>query len=152
MTRFFILLLLCASTVYAQPYDMNIRLKDGRSVVIPVRDIQKLTFAGGLSAVGNERLATVVRTFAILQNYPNPFNPSTTIEYELPAAGNVEIRIFNVNGQLVRTLVSDHRSPGRHAALWDGTNAFGVTVASGLYVYQVTYGHAILSKKMLLVK
>ena len=152
MPGLIILLLLCVSAAHTQPYDLNIHLKGRGSVTIPLKDIQKLTFAGAVTATGHQQLADVARTFAILQNYPNPFNPRTTIEYELAAAGAVEIRIFNVNGQLVKTLGSEHQSPGVHAAVWDGTNAFGVTVASGLYVYQVAFERTVLSKKMLLVK
>ena len=133
MSRLIILVLLWCSTAYTQPYDLNIHLKGKGRVAIPLQDIQKLTFAGAVTTVENQKLADVVKTFTILQNYPNPFNPRTTIEYELPAAGTVEIRIFNVNGQLVKSLGADQQPPGLHTAVWDGTNEAGRPVAGGVY-------------------
>ncbi|MBI4810963.1 MAG: T9SS type A sorting domain-containing protein, partial [Ignavibacteriales bacterium] len=131
MKRIAFLFILCACSVYSQTYYMNVRIKGGGTTSIPVNDIQKLTFSG-TTAVGNERLATVIKTFALLHNYPNPFNPSTTIEYQLPKTGNVEIKIFSINGQLVKTLESTHKIAGTHAVVWDGKNNTGQTVASGL--------------------
>ncbi len=142
----------CVCTAYPQPYTMNIRLKGGAMVSIPTSMIRKLTFSGRLTNVGEEKVATIVRTFAMFQNYPNPFNPSTTIEYELPAAGDVEIRIFNVNGQLVRSFAQQHHSGGVYTAVWDGMNASGSVVASGLYFYQVKFENSVLTKKMLLLR
>ena len=152
MKRIAFLFILCACTVYSQTYYMNVRMKGGGTTSIPIQDIQKLTFSGISTAVGNERLATVIKTFALLQNYPNPFNPSTTIEYQLPKTGNVEIKIFSLNGQLVKTLESTHQIAGTHAVVWDGKNNGGQIVASGLYVYQVAFENSMLAKKMLFIK
>lgn len=152
MKRLAILLILCVCSVYSQTYYMNVRMKGGGTTSIPIQDIQKLTFSGISTAVGNERLATVIKTFALLQNHPNPFNPSTTIEYQLPKTGNVEIKIFSINGQLVKTLESTHQVTGTHAVVWDGKNNGGQTVASGLYVYQVAFENSMLAKKMLFIK
>lgn len=151
MRRFALLFTLCACTVYSQTYYMNIRMKGGSSTSIPIQDIQKLTFSD-ISAVGNERFAAIIKTFTLLQNYPNPFNPTTTIEYQLPKSGNVEIRIFNLNGQLVRKLESTHQVPGTHTVVWDGRSIGGQTVASGLYIYEVAFENSMLAKKMLFIK
>jgi hypothetical protein len=126
-------------------------MKGGSTTSIPVQDIQKLTFSG-TTDVGNERIANVIKTFTLLQNYPNPFNPTTTIEYQLPKSGNVEIKIFNLNGELVRTLEATHQIQGMHKVVWDGRNGTGQTVASGLYIYQVTFENSMLAKKMLFLK
>ncbi len=152
MKRIALLFILCACTVYSQTYYMNVRMKGGSTTSIPIQDIQKLTFTGISTAVGNERLSTVIKTFALLQNYPNPFNPSTTIEYQLPKTGNVEINIFSINGQLIKTLESIHQVAGTHSVVWDGKNNGGQTVASGLYVYQVAFENSMLAKKMLFIK
>jgi len=127
-------------------------MKGGSTTSIPIQDIQKLTFSTMPTGIGNERFATVIKKFALLQNYPNPFNPSTTIEYQLPKTGNVEIKIFSVNGQLVKTLESTHQSSGTHTVVWDGKNNSGKSVASGLYVYQVAFENSVLAKKMLFIK
>jgi hypothetical protein len=151
MKRIALLFTLCTCTVFSQTYYMNIRMKGGSTTSIPILDIQKLTFSN-ITAVGNERLATVIKTFALLQNYPNPFNPNTTIEYQLPKTGNVEIKIFSINGQLVKTLESSHQIAGTHSVVWDGRNNGGQTVASGLYIYQVAFENSVLAKKMMFVK
>jgi hypothetical protein len=130
---------------------MNVRMKGGSTTSIPIQDIQKLTFSN-ITAVGSEKLAAIIKTFTLLQNYPNPFNPNTTIEYQLPKTGNVEIKIFSINGQLVKTLESTHQIAGMHTVVWDGRNNDGQTVASGLYIYQVAFENSMLAKKMLFIK
>lgn len=151
MKRIAFLFILCASTVYSQTYYMNVRMKGGSTTSILIQDIQKLTFSG-ITAIGNQRLATVIKTFALLQNYPNPFNPTTTIEYQLPKTGNVEIKIFNAIGQLVKVFENIKQCTGTHAVVWDGRNNSGQPVASGLYIYQVAFGSSVLAKKMLFIK
>jgi hypothetical protein len=151
MIRTMILLMLCACATYSQTYYMNVRTKGGGITSIPVQEIQKLTFSN-VNAVKDQKVATVIKTFALLQNYPNPFNPTTTIQYEIPRSGNVEVRIFNVDGQLVRTITSGVESAGPHSEVWDGRNSSGQIAASGVYIYQVTYENSILGKKMLFLK
>jgi hypothetical protein len=101
-------------------------------------------------------LETLPLAYQLLQNYPNPFNPSTKIEYSIPAhrseGVNVQIRIFNALGELVRTLVSEKKSPGRYVAEWDGRNENGVFVASGVYIYQLVAGEFRQVKRMTMVK
>ncbi|HUI65385.1 MAG TPA: FlgD immunoglobulin-like domain containing protein, partial [Bacteroidota bacterium] len=71
------------------------------------------------------------------QNYPNPFNPSTRISYSLPQGGYVSLRVFNLLGQTVATLVDGFVGAGLHEIVWDGRDAGGRTVASGVYFYRV---------------
>jgi subtilisin family serine protease len=97
------------------------------------------------------------RAFALEQNFPNPFNPSTRIVYSLPNAGPVTLRIYNVLGQEIRTLVDETQARGPHTSVWDGTNRTGVRVATGVYIYRLELssesgGNTVLSKKMLLLK
>ncbi|GEM_PF-4080490 len=75
--------------------------------------------------------------FVLEQNYPNPFNPTTTIRYTLRDAGHVSLRVYNSTGQLVNTLVSGVQPTGSHQATWDGTDANGRTVSSGVYFYSL---------------
>ncbi len=91
-------------------------------------------------------------SFTLTQNYPNPFNPSTTIEYSLPRRSHVTIDIYNMLGQKVCTLVDRDESAGDHSAVWDGTEASGESVATGIYLYRLQAGDRTETKKMLLLK
>ena len=90
--------------------------------------------------------------YTLGQNYPNPFNPSTVIGYDLPSRSDVRIDIYNVLGQSVRTLVSEAQSAGKHTAEWDGRDANGHSVASGVYLYRLQAGGFVQTKKMVLAK
>jgi len=90
--------------------------------------------------------------FALQNNYPNPFNPSTNIQYEVPHHAHVEIAIFNVNGQRVRTLVNATKAAGVYTVTWDGTSESGDRVSSGMYFYRMTAGDYVQSRKMILLK
>ncbi len=91
-------------------------------------------------------------TYHLEQNYPNPFNPSTTIRYTLPARSTVELAVFSVDGALIRVLDSGVKSMGTHEAVWDGRDAFGTAVASGVYFYRLNAGSFSETKKMVLMK
>jgi hypothetical protein len=93
----------------------------------------------------------------LLQNYPNPFNPETWVPYRLSTAGDVTINIYNVAGQLIRTLKLGHREAGSYtvkerAAYWDGRNTTGERVASGVYFYNIQSGSFHATKRMVIVK
>ena len=100
---------------------------------------------------------TVPKQTALLVNYPNPFNPETWIPYQLSEASDVTVFIYAVDGRLIRTLVLGHQPAGLYqrksrAAYWDGRNAFGEPVASGLYFYTLTAGDFTATRKMLIRK
>ena len=92
------------------------------------------------------------QAYKLSQNFPNPFNPSTKIEYAVQQAGHVTIRVFNLRGELVKTLVDQDRPSGEYSAVWDGKNDNGSSVASGQYFYQLSVGDFVTSKKLLLLK
>ena len=87
-----------------------------------------------------------------MQNYPNPFNPSTVIEYEIPESGSVEITIYDLKGNLVKTYFHGNRQTGRHQFIWEGRDQSGEKVGSGFYIYAIRFENRTLSKKMLLIK
>jgi hypothetical protein len=95
---------------------------------------------------------TVPQDYALSQNYPNPFNPSTTISYRLPMAGQVEIKIYNVKGQLVRTLIGENQTAGQHSVQWDGCDNQGRKATSGIYLYQLKTENWSDAKKMVLMR
>ncbi len=90
--------------------------------------------------------------FVLDQNYPNPFNPTTTVRFSLPRTEHVTLDIYNVQGQIVRTLVNETRSAGEHKVEWDATSDNGERVASGIYFYRLTAGDYTVSRKMTLLK
>lgn len=95
---------------------------------------------------------TIPNQYKLYNNYPNPFNPSTRIVFDIPRNEIVSLRIFDINGQLVRTLVDQDLPAGKHERLWDGKNDSGNFVASGIYIYRISAGHFDRSARMLLMK
>ncbi|NOZ62135.1 MAG: T9SS type A sorting domain-containing protein [Calditrichaeota bacterium] len=85
-------------------------------------------------------------------NYPNPFNPETQISYTLSNAEHVSLKIYNMQGQLIRTLIDETQSAGSHSVKWDGTNDAGEKVVSGVYLYKLQAGTDSFSRKMMLMK
>ncbi len=91
-------------------------------------------------------------SLSLSQNTPNPFNPSTTITFAVPTTGAVDLSVFNVQGQLVRTLVDAEMPAGSHAAVWNGRDMQGRPAASGVYLYRLTGTDGTLVKRMVLVR
>ncbi len=85
-------------------------------------------------------------------NYPNPFNPETTISYNLPQAGTVKVEVYNLRGQLVKTLINEEQSAGKQQIVWRGNNNRGKQVSSGVYLYKIKSEKAVLTGKMILMK
>jgi hypothetical protein len=90
--------------------------------------------------------------FELAQNRPNPFNPTTTIDFYIESQSDVRLEVFNVLGQLVKTLVDRSMAPGQYSVVWDGTDTNGARMASGVYLYRLKSGDASLTKKMGLLK
>jgi len=97
-------------------------------------------------------VTTLTNTYGLMQNYPNPFNPETIIEYQVPERGKVEINIYNMLGQKIRSLVNDVLPIGTYQVLWDGRDDFGNLVATGVYLYQLRGTNALITKKMMFLK
>ena len=107
-----------------------------------------------VSAYNSSREANSVIAdhFALMDAYPNPFNPSTTIKYQLPAAGEVKLVIYNLLGQEVRTLVQESMDAGFHSVVWDGMDEAGKQVASGIYIYRLSATDFNQTRRMMLLK
>jgi hypothetical protein len=99
---------------------------------------------------------SIPRDWMLYQNYPNPFNPTTTIEFDVPeVAGQIPraaVQIFNILGQHIMTLERGIHDAGRYSVVWDGKNANGVRVASGVYFYRLLAGEYASTKKMVMLK
>jgi flagellar hook assembly protein FlgD len=94
-------------------------------------------------------------TFSLSQNYPNPFNPTTAISYQLKAIGSpihTTLKIYNILGQEVKTLVDEEQEAGHYTATWDGRNEDGASISSGIYFYRIEAGRFVQTRKMLLLR
>jgi hypothetical protein len=97
-------------------------------------------------------IALVPLEFALEQNYPNPFNPETTIRYQIHKPGTVKLEIYNLLGQIVRTLVDQSQNAGEHLASWDGRDDAGREVSSGVYLYRLKSGDLLATRKLALIR
>ena len=102
------------------------------------------------SVVGE--LSNLPKEYNLSHNYPNPFNPETTIKIQLPKNSYVTLKIYNMLGQLVRTLVAEDKKAGYYQVVWDGRDNHGVLVANGIYLYRLKAGDYEKTRKMILLK
>jgi hypothetical protein len=151
-----------AVAIGGQPPGAGDRFFDG--LIDDVRIVQRaLTAEELLAIVGTPGVAVVAKDIlatsgpnelqpVLYQNRPNPFNPTTVISYELADAGDVELRVYNVRGALVKVLESAYRPAGRHDITWDATNDRGERVASGVYFYQLQTAAFSRTRKMVFLR
>jgi flagellar hook assembly protein FlgD len=92
------------------------------------------------------------KSYNLAQNFPNPFNPSTTIKYDMKDKGLVTLKVYNVAGQLVRTLANSVKNAGSYTVAWDGKNDRGGSVASGIYFYKMETKDFSQTKKMVMLR
>jgi hypothetical protein len=106
------------------------------------------------TSVMDEDNNTLPKPFTMEQNYPNPFNPNTTIQYTIPAdySGQLTLKIYDLRGALIRSLVNHSVKPGMHSAIWDGNDENGKKVSSGIYIYQLKIGQYARSNRMILLR
>lgn len=99
-----------------------------------------------------EELTVIPTEFALGQNYPNPFNPATVIRFDLPQELYVTVKIYDMLGREVKTLVADTKAAGSYSVQWAGDNNTGSVVAAGTYLYRITAGSFVQTKKMVFLK
>jgi flagellar hook assembly protein FlgD len=116
--------------------------------------IDEIEFRGLSGAAGKlaKTNSMIPEGFTLSQNYPNPFNLSTSISFSMPASSEVNLTIYNIMGQKVKTLAKGWFEAGSHTVTWDGTNESGSVVASGIYFYKLNAGENLVVKKMSLLK
>ena len=110
-------------------------------------NVDNVVLTGPTSAVGDVTGARVVAAC-----FPNPFNPRTTIRFDLPETGRVRLSVHDVAGRLIRTLVDTDLDSGGHDAAWDGCDAAGRAVGSGIYLARVAFGGRVEAVRMVLVR
>lgn len=104
----------------------------------------------GASAV--KEIGSVPKDLRLFQNHPNPFNPETEIRFRIPETRVVTLKIYNLFGQEIRTLIDRTITPGEHTIRWDGRNDFGQDVASGVYLYRLRAGDFSAVRKLILIR
>ncbi len=120
-----------------------------KSGVINIAQIQVVK--GTVTAVEPPTASTPF-AFDLQQNYPNPFNPTTAIGYQLIANSFVTLKVYDMLGREVATVVNEMGTPGKHTAVWDGKNDRGESVSSGIYLCQLRAGSSVMARKMVLLK
>ena len=113
--------------------------------------LEAVNVTGGSEEFGPLEFRLTAR-FTMYQNVPNPFNPVTKIRFTIPETGHVDLRIYDVTGRLVRTLVDRKLAADNHEVTWDGTNNGGRHVASGVYFYRIMAGKHRKTRKMVLLR
>lgn len=100
----------------------------------------------------NDELEMLPSSYSLEQNYPNPFNPETVISFNMPKSGSVQIKIYDVLGKEIRTLINEERNAGKHNIYWNATDEYGKRVSSGVYFYTISADNFSQTKKMVLMK
>jgi len=100
----------------------------------------------------DENAPLIPNVFVLHQNFPNPFNPETKIRFQLPRPEHVKLRIFNISGQKVKTIVDDIYRAGYHSVIWDGKSTNANQVSNGIYMYQIIAGEFRDVKKMVVIR
>ena len=111
-----------------------------------------ISFSPSNSVGIDNKSETLPQGFALEQNFPNPFNPVTTLRYNLPENGHVNITIYDMLGREVKTLINQTQDAGYRSVIWDATNDYDKPVSAGIYLYQIQAGEYISTKKMVLLK
>ncbi len=124
-----------STEVWISAYDIDIHNYTGISILTQAR------------VTGIEKKKIVPGYFALYQNYPNPFNPSTTIRLQVPKTSHITLKVFDLSGREVSTLLDERKSPGHYEVKFDGSN-----LASGVYLYQLSNGSVTKTQKMILIK
>ena len=106
----------------------------------------------GILTISEERIETIPQKFFLYPNYPNPFNPSTNIRYSINLISDVNITVYSILGQEISTLHSGVLESGYHSMVWNGTDRFGKSVGSGVYIYRIVSGNRALTGKMMMLK
>jgi hypothetical protein len=127
---------------FVSPYSMA-----GGKTAIVIRSNKIYAFTPGDVSPVREDVNTTVNNYSMYQNYPNPFNPSTTISWQQPEAGIVTLKIYDVLGREVTTLLNEELTAGKHEVIFDASR-----FSSGVYFYQVQAGKFLETKKMILIK
>lgn len=143
-------------------YVYDISAYDNQDVFVAIRCVSNDAFifyvddfsahSDGGTTVANDDPAAPALVTELHGNYPNPFNPQTTIRFSTADKVPVKIEVYNLKGQLVRTLMNESKSAGNHSVIFDGKDSNGIRVASGVYFYKMHAGSFSATRKMIMMK
>ena len=128
-----------------------LQLKINEEVLNVIVNYTEIKYSDTVTSL-EEEVTIVPDEFVLYQNYPNPFNPSTTIQYELPAYTNVQLKIYDMLGNEGITIVNETQQPGKKIYQWNGKDDSGRVVSSGVYFYQLRTKEYLQTKKLMLLK
>jgi hypothetical protein len=143
------------------PYNFSLNDYSGQLIRIAIHGVSNQRFilmiddvmvVGPAATLHNETTPILSQSVILNANYPNPFNPVTTISFNLKEAGEIDLDIYNLKGQKVTTLAHGDYPSGSHCVVWNGTDANGMKVTSGVYFYRLQAGTYTYTKKMILMK
>lgn len=134
--------------LFNENYDITANELESEFAIRITTDIPTITFIDE-DFKGNNLIPS---DYSLEQNYPNPFNPQTRIRYSLPEAGFIAVRVYSVDGEMIKELVNTNKRAGNYEVVWDGTNNYGMKVSSGIYFYQLVTDKFIQTKKLVLLK
>jgi hypothetical protein len=129
----------------------TVKLADKAAAGSSVSIATDMTDITGAAISSDVAVASLPTEFSLMQNYPNPFNPSTKIEYSLEKAAQVSLKIYNVLGNEVATLVNGRQEAGRYTVPFN-TNTGTLSLSSGVYFYRLETGSFVSTKKLILMK
>ena len=131
-------------------------LEEGLTIKNKVSGVYDLKLIAGEESfvlqMVNDILADIPVQYSLGQNYPNPFNPITKLKYFLPEDGNVEVYIYDLNGKIVKSIMSQYKTAGFHSIIWNSLNNDGNSMPSGIYFCSVTFNNISKSIKMAFLK
>jgi hypothetical protein len=136
------------------PWDIigNLRIWDGDGDEVAIIDMGAYEYGAPPYVEIDDNVIVQTPEVFLHQNYPNPFNPTTTINYSLKENSKVSLKIYNIKGQKIKTLVNDVLPAGEYSAIWNGRDSNGNQVSSGIYFYKLKAGDFQKVKKMILLK
>ena len=137
-----------SANCYAQSDTLLIKLKNGTVEKIAVSQIKKIQFENVTAGVED---AALNNSLHVKGNYPNPFEEKTNIEFEIEAAGEVLITIYDSKGNQIQTLERNDCQAGKNSLQWNGIDKAGNKASSGVYYYEVRYGKATQARKMIVI-
>ncbi len=143
----------CNGSLTSAQGGVNITTNNGIFVISP--KLIKVNAETVPNPVNEEQQANSIAApsaFALQQNFPNPFNPVTIIKFELPTASRITLQIYDISGQLIRTLVNTSLEAGYHSVEWNGRDYNNRSLASGTYLYRLTAENFRQTKRLILLK
>jgi FlgD Ig-like domain/Cohesin domain len=130
----------------------NVKANDANGAAMSLSPQAISLTVSSTTGIDSNKETSAPTSYRLLQNHPNPFNAGTLIKYELPQAGPVSVKIYNLTGQEILEMVNAVQQPGRYQINWNGRDSRGETVPSGVYIYRLQAGSFVQTQRMIVVR